>query len=252
MTRVHVFIDETGDRGRAGKSSPIFGMAAVITPEDRLGELQQAVAQLRQDFHVPQGTVLSWKKHVKTHDRRKHAVAVLSALPNVTVCYVYAQKSELQKGTYADDPELFYNYLAYKMMKSCLWAAKHSLGASKVLVRFGHVRHHDHTTTERYIRREMRLDPTVPSQILEALHWVSADKYSESQAADLYGGFLKAATWPSGEFSTTEESYLLKVWGQVRNSSGCVIPLGIMSMPTYEVLTSAPWFPCVGCKRSKP
>ncbi|HWE90864.1 MAG TPA: DUF3800 domain-containing protein [Pseudonocardiaceae bacterium] len=247
-SRIHVYIDETGDRGASLKSSPIFGMAAIVLDEVGVPAVRSAISQLRGDFNVPADKVLSWKDYVKTHDRRKRAAKVLGAVTGIKVCYAYSVKSALRVGTYRDDPQRFYNYVAFKMYKSVLWAARAWKGrGAKVWTRFGHVKNHDHRSTEKYIRQEAQLDQRVPFEMEQGLRWVSADTYVESQAADLYGGFLKAALWPQGEFGYVEPAYLLSVWHQIRNSDTCAIPLGIMSMPSNALLCRNPWFPCRRC-----
>jgi hypothetical protein len=142
----------------------------------------------------------------------------------------------------------FYNYVAYMTYKSVVWAARNWQGANAQLwTRFSHVRRHDHRATETYIRTQAQRDPRVPFHMEQSLRWVSADRYLESQAADLFGGFLKAAIWPAGEFNYTESSYLLSIWSKIRNSEDCAIPLGIMSMPNKRLTCEMPWFPCDGC-----
>jgi hypothetical protein len=250
--RLHVYIDETGDRGGSPKSSPIFGMAAVLLDDAGAQAIRAAVDRLRADFTVPDGKVMSWKEHVKTHDRRRRAAHVLGALNGVRLCYVYSVKSALQAGSYVDCPQRFYNYVAYKTYKSVLWAARAWKGADvRVWTRFGHVRHHDHRSTADYIAREASADLKVPYHLEQGVRWVSADTYRESQAADLYGGFLKAALWPGGEFGYVEPTYLRAVWHQLWNSESCAIPLGIMSMPNYGLLQSEVWFPCLSCPKMK-
>ena len=115
-------------------------------------------------------------------------------------------------------------------------------------IRYGHVKHHDHTATEAYLRRQAPME-SVTLSIVASIRWVSADRYAESPAADLFGGFLKAATWPSGQFGYVEPSYLLDVWQCIRKSESCVIPLGLMCMPESYLVTREPWFPCDPCKR---
>ena len=140
--------------------------------------------------------------------------------------------------------------MAYKTYKSAIWTARAWKGPdAEVWTRYGHVRAHDHRSTESYIRREAAADPRVPFEMEQGLRWVSADRYSESQAADLYGGFLKAALWPDGEFDYVEPAYLLRVWHQLSHSESCAIPLGIMSMPNSHLVREAPWFPCAHCTK---
>lgn len=245
------YVDETGDRGSGPLASPVFGMAAVLVDDIGAVELRRAVQQLRTEFKVPAHKVMSWKEHAKNHDRRKRAAEVLSTVPNLKVCYVFAVKSELDPASYVCDPQLFYNYLAFKMYKSISWAARNWHGSNaRLWTRYGHVRNHDHSTTEEYIRSEAQKDPKVPFHMEQALKWVSADKYLESQAADLYGGFLKAAIWPSGEFGYVEPAYLLRVWHQLRNSESCAVPLGIMSMPLNSIVCGMDWFPCSHCPKA--
>ncbi|MDI2032101.1 DUF3800 domain-containing protein [Saccharopolyspora sp. TS4A08] len=245
--RVHAYIDETGDRGSSARSSPIFGMAAVVLDERGVGNVRRAISSLRQDFKVPGSAVMSWKHHLKTHDRRRRAAEVLGAVEGLRVCYVYAIKDELWPGTYRDDPTRFYNYVAFQTYKSVLWAARDWKGNARVWTRFGHVKGHDHRATDAYIRREAGRDERVPFHFEQGLRWVDARTYAESQVADLYGGFLKAATWPSGEFNYVESAYLLKIWPQIRKRDSCAIPLGIRSMPRNELVRKNDWFPCVQC-----
>jgi Protein of unknown function (DUF3800) len=247
--RVHVYVDETGDRGGSSAASPIFGMAALVLDDDGVRNVRAAVDELRADFAVPAGRVMSWKSAAKTHDRRRRAAEVLSALPGLQVCYVYTLKAELRPGSYRDNPQRLYNYVAYMIYKASLWAARAWKGSgAEVWTRFGHVVGHDHRTTEAYIRREAARDPRVPFEMEQGLRWVSADQYAESQAADLYAGFLKAALWPGGEFGYLEPSYLLRVWPQLANSDQCAVPLGIMSMPSKDLVRRQPWFPCGRCR----
>jgi Protein of unknown function (DUF3800) len=248
--QIHVYVDETGDRGSRPASSPIFGMAAIVLDEAGASAIRSAVDRLRTDFKVPDDKVMSWKQHVKTHDRRRRAAEVLGRVTGVRLCYVYSVKSALRADTYVEHPQRFYNYVAYKTYKSAIWAARAWKGPdAHVWTRFGHVRAHDHRSTQQYIRREAMADPNVPFDMEQGLRWVSADKYKESQAADLYGGFLKAALWPDGDFSYVEPAYLLKVWHQLRNSDTCAIPLGIMSMPDSHLVRTMPWFPCRHCTK---
>ena len=250
--RIHAYIDETGDRGTNTGSSPIFGMAAVIVDEKSAIDLRHAVKQLRSDFSVPDGKVMSWKEHVRNHDRRRRAASVLGGVSGVTVCLVYADKSALAPDSYRSDKVRFYNYVAWMMYKSLLWSARGIGGGDAHLwTRFGHVKHHDHDGTKEYLLREAARDDRVPHWMEQGLRWVSADQYLESQAADLYGGFLRAALWPT-EWGFVEPTYLKAVWHQLRNSHDCAIPLGFMAMPEYGNLCSREWFPCTNCKRKRP
>ena len=247
---IHAYIDETGDRGNTATSSPIFGMAAVLADEDGVQGLRRALTVLRSDFGLAPDCVLSWKAHVSTHDRRKRVAEVLGQVQGIRVCYAYALKSELRPGSYVEHRDRFYNFVAYQLYKSILWTVRNWKGVNgKVWTRFSHVRHHDHTMTEAYLRREAQQDPRVPLYMEQGLKWVCATDHAESQASDLFSGFLKAALWPGGQFNYTEPAYLISVWHQIRNSDTCAIPLGIYPMPDASVLTKLDWFPCLTCSK---
>lgn len=245
------YIDETGDRGleKAG-SSPIFGMAAILLTEESAERVRSAVKELRAAFNVPDNKVLSWKDHLKSHARRRHAAEVLGKITDVKLIYVYCEKRRVV-GQYTSNRELFYNYVALKMYKNILWAARNWMGtANGIHTRFGHVRGHDHATTEAYFRFQLQFETKVPSNMERGLRWVSADQYLESQAADLYGGFLRAAVWPD-EFGRTEGLYINTVWHQIRlGPKECPVPLGLMSMPANYIVKEHDWYAC-GCEQCK-
>lgn len=247
---IYVYVDETGDPGAPGpesKASPIFGMACLLVPEARQVALRDAIQRLRDDFNIPDSSVFSWKSHLATHEKRKHAAAVLGAVSDIRVLYVYADKSAIT-GQYVQERGLFYNYVAGKAYKSILWAARNWAGGSaKVHTRFGHVRGFDHGTTKAYFERVLTPDSKVPTWLEAGLKWVSATQYRESEAADIYAGFMKAAVWPDA-FGAIEGGYLMKIWHQVRvGPDGCRIPLGFMSMPSNEVARQLEWWSC-GCE----
>ncbi|MDO5501382.1 MAG: DUF3800 domain-containing protein, partial [Propionibacteriaceae bacterium] len=243
--KVWVYIDETGDRGRSQNASPVFGFAALLVDDLGAVDLRRAVQKLRQDFHVPPTRHMSWKDDIKNHDRRRRTAEILGGVRGLRVCYVYIDKGELRPGTYGDRPDVMYNYAAYKLYKSVLWAARNWKGPrAEVSLRFGHVRGHDHKGTLAYIKDQAAKDDRVPNHLQSSLRWVSADQFLESQAADAYAGFLKAALWPDGPFNYVEPAYLLSIWHQINRSDTCCIPLGLMPMPQNDLIRRAPWFPC--------
>ncbi len=168
------------------------------------------------------------------------------AVPGLTVCYVWASKKDLMPDSYRDDNDRFYNWVALKTYKSAIWAARNGHGDdAEVHFRFGHVRGFDHAGSKNYIEKEAQEDPKIPHRLQASLRWISADRYRESQAADLFGGFLSAAVWPKGDYGYTEPNYLHRVWPVIRkNDDGCAIPLGVFAMPHHRVATEADWFPC--------
>lgn len=77
---IRAYVDETGDRGHGGVSSPFFAFAAVLVADEDEPGLRAAMSQLRRDLTVPAGKALHWKDHVKTYSRRQHVARTLARL----------------------------------------------------------------------------------------------------------------------------------------------------------------------------
>ena len=242
------YIDETGDRGRGPKASPVFGMAAVIVEPTAEVAARLALQQLRSDFGTPATRPLSWKDDIKSnHPRALHASTTLARVQGIKLIYVVVNKSLLSVGSYGDDVTLFYNVTAYAVLQRVLWAATYWPGGRRqVAIRFGHVAHHDNRDTHRYFQMKSRSDSKVPFELISSVNWTSATQFDMSQVADLYGGFLKEAFWPD-QFGNVNGEHLLRVWHQIRNSHDCVIHLGLMPRPDSQWAKRMPWFPCPNC-----
>lgn len=249
MTRtIWAYGDETGDRGLSATASPIFGMAMVVGDADAMTEIRAAVKKLRSDFGVPKGEVMSWKAHLKQADRRNHAAQTLARLSGFHVIYAVTVKEALASRSFQGGDKDFYDFVAARVHRATLWASK-DLHAEEVRIRFGRVRKVDHVRTADFIRRENGSDRRVPNYLVKELSWVGADEHFESEAADIYAGFMKSAFWPD-KYGNVDEAYLRRVWHQVRKApNGCAIPLGMFPMPHYGVIFDADWFWCGNCPK---
>jgi len=218
-------------------------MATVTGPETSMARVREAVKQLRKDFKVPDNKVMSSKKSAKPYERKAHAANVLASVQGISLTFVVSKKSELAPGSFQSGKKDYFDFVSEKAYISALWAAK-SFGARSARIRFGHVIGMDQAKTKKHIRDQTVNNPKVPTYLEKELSWVSADKYLESQAADLYASFLKDAFWPD-EFGNIHPQHLFRVWHQIRKGDhGCVSPLGVFAMPHYGVLTRQPWFRC--------
>ena len=79
------YVDETGDRGHSGKSSPFFAFAAVLVADEDEPALRAVMSRLRRDLSVPPGKALHWNNHVKTYQRRQHVATQLAAVPGLMI-----------------------------------------------------------------------------------------------------------------------------------------------------------------------
>lgn len=246
---LYAYVDETGDRtpGSSQGNSAIFGMAAVLTTETSDVQMREALRGLKSEFGIPETTVLTAKKHLKSEKRRLRAAEVLGSIPNVKVIFCYASKSKVT-GNYTKDSTVFYNYVAMQTYKRILWAARDWRGrGEKIRTSFGHVKWHDHEATTQYFDWQIPLETRVPSHMEAKLGWVSASTYELMQAADIYASFL----WKLTEYENSEEHHFVvmsKVWHQIRtDSKGCPINLGILSMPNDQIFLNAGWNNCPHC-----
>ena len=62
-------------------------MATIIGNAQTMSQVKTVVKDLRSDFDVPTGEVMSWKKHLKTHERRLHAAKSLARIEDLLVVY---------------------------------------------------------------------------------------------------------------------------------------------------------------------
>lgn len=247
---ISAYIDETGDRGTAANSSPIFGMAAIVVDDRAEAVARAALTKLRADFGTPAGRPLSWKDDVKRNaDRAAHAARTLAALEsfNARVIYVCHDKGRSRAGTYSDDQKTFYNYVAYYTLERILRVADTWPGGPQdVHVRFGAVRGFDHTLTAEYFKIKRHYRPPQwppPWRRMASCTWVQASQFSMSQVADLYAGFMKEGVWPN-TFGFTEGAYMKKIWPQISCADGCAKNRGIKGMPDHDLFRRQDWWPC--------
>jgi hypothetical protein len=246
---VRAYIDETGDRGHSGVSSPFFAFAAVLVADEDEPGLRATMSKLRRDLNVPAAKALHWKDHVKTHSRRQHVARSLAAVPGLMVVYVVVEKAAIpaSAGMYRDHV-LFYNFAACMTMERILLAARDWRGGTRdVIVRFGHVRGFDHSRTSTYFNRKSLADPWVPWERLHgAVHFDDQATWDGLQAADQYAGMLNAALRPD-QFGGYEESHLMRIRHQIRrDSADRTWGWGFKVLGNAATFTSLPWWPTTG------
>lgn len=243
---LRAYIDETGDRGHSAKSSPFFAFACVLIADEDEPGLRAVMSQLRRDLGIPPGKALHWKDHVKTHARRQHVASVLAGVPGLTVFYVIVEKSAIpvNSGMYSDQV-LFYNYAAGIVMERALLAARDwPAGGRKVLVRFGHVRGFDHSSTRNYFKRKAAAGGWVPWDRLNGpVGFADQAGWDGLQAADQYAGMLNAAI-TADQFGGHDEQHLLRIRNQLRrNGNGSSLGWGFKVLGNVATFTSLPWWP---------
>lgn len=243
---MRAYIDETGDRGTGGKSSPFFAFAAVLVADEDEPELRTAVSKLRRDFKVPVHKPLHWNQHVKTFSRRQHATATLSAVDAITVLYVGVEKAAIPlSARMRTDQEAFYNFAAGMVLERVLLQASHWPGSARdAVVRFGHVRGFNHQTTKEYLElRAHRGQPAwVPWGLLRGpVHFDDQASWDGLQAADQYAGMLSTAL-RADEFGNFQPHHLINVRHQLREVNGKCWTYGFKWLGNQGTLHALPWW----------
>lgn len=244
---IRAYVDETGDRGCSGNSSPYFAFAAVAIADEDDGLLRAAVSALRRDLKVPIGRPLHWKDHAKVYPRRQHVATTLAAIPRIAVNYVVVEKAAIPAAAMMrGDQEIFYNYAAGIMMERLLLTAKFWPGGSRdVLVRFGHVRGFNHGTTVSYFRIKKTQAPGwIPwSHLRGSVLFDGMGNWDGLQAADQYAGILSAAL-RADAFGGYEEHHLMTIRHQIRReSNGRSWGYGFKWLGNAATIQSLPWWP---------
>lgn len=246
---LRAYIDETGDRGHSGMSSPFFAFAAVLVADEDESVLRAVMSKLRRDLTVPIGKALHWKDHVKTYSRRQHVARSLAQVPGVMVVYVVVEKAAIPttSGMYSDHV-LFYNFAACMTMERILLAARDWQDCPRnVVVRFGHVKGFDHSTTAAYIQKKAAAEHWIPWERLHgSVHFDDQTQWDGLQAADQYAGMLNAAM-RADQFGGYEESHLARIRHQIRkDGTGRAWGWGFKVLGNAATFTSLPWWPHEG------
>lgn len=247
--QLRAYVDETGDRGHSGRSSKFFAFSAVLLSEEDEPELRRAMSLLRREMGTPVGKALHWKDHVKNFDRRQRVSTVLGRLSGLQVIYVIVEKAAIPATSHMrTDHTVFYNYAAGLMMERLLLATQGWPGGRhKLVVRFGHVRGFDHTTTIDYFQVKRIMPPELPWSILHGkVHFENQAEWDGLQAADQYAGMLNAAISPD-PYGGYEQHHLLAVKHQIRGFQDAQAwGRGFKVLGNPLAFTSLPWWQSLG------
>lgn len=133
-----VYVDEAGDRGWGGRSSPVFALSAVIVKQADDRALREMLDAVNGAMNQPPGRVLHWAENIREHSDRKMVATRLAGLPATFVNIVLCKDSLLGSGTKLSDPEAQYNYLVRYLLERVSWYVDQKFGLATL--RFAHVR----------------------------------------------------------------------------------------------------------------
>lgn len=101
-----VYVDEAGDRGWGGRSTPIFVLSAVIVQDVERETLRATLDDINADLGKPARTVLHWSSNVKLHAQRKHVARMLASTPATITNVVVLKEAMIGSGTVLSDPTM--------------------------------------------------------------------------------------------------------------------------------------------------
>ncbi|WP_367126273.1 DUF3800 domain-containing protein [Streptomyces phytohabitans] len=256
LPKLHVYIDETGDRGFSDKSraqSPFFAMTALIVPGEDEWTIKATAGGLRALIHdrQPQTQLkpLHWVEHFrpKRADRRDQAAHLMASMPTAQLIHVVTHKNSVnQDAGMRSDKTVFYNYTARLLMERVAHSAKRWPGGARLaIVRFGAVKHLDHTASEQYLHLVRHLPTSHPAPWTH-IKWPPTWEGTQRdgiQLADIHAGFLNCAL--SGDPNDNEcAKYLLACRHQLRRSpSGAILNWGIKVIGDSGFLRDRAWWP---------
>ncbi|MCW3018849.1 MAG: hypothetical protein JWN10_1157 [Solirubrobacterales bacterium] len=236
------YVDETGDRGWGGRSSPIFVVSAIIVPDGYETRLVEALDRINATLKKPAGTVLHWAENVKTHSQRKYVAGELAGL-DMTVASVVVLKQPLTgSGTALSNPTSMYNYAIRRLMERISWFVDDAGG--EVSVTFAHVKRFPYARLDEYMRVLRNRQSSIRWQAFTGKPKIDQpSRIRPLQIADLVAGAFGSALRVD-DYGSHEASYLLQLVPRIYiRGGGKVTSYGFNPIGLPEHLTSYPWWP---------
>lgn len=257
LPKLHVYVDETGDRGFSNRSqlqSPFFAMSALLVPEEEEWMVKLTAGGLRALVHdgQPQNAMkpIHWVEHFKAKrpERRRRAALALSRMPDVMVIHVIAHKDTLnQDSGMRSDGGMFYNYTTRLLLERVAYAARGWPGGKRLaIVRLGAVKHMDHSASEshlNHVRQGGCENFGVPWRLIKwPPMWQNTER-DGIQLADVHAGLLNAALSGKPDDRACAEN-LLHCRHQLRRSpGGTLLGYGVKVIGDPRFVTERTWWP---------
>ncbi|MEU0691571.1 DUF3800 domain-containing protein [Streptomyces uncialis] len=257
LPKLHVYIDETGDRGfsqRSRAQSPFFAMTALLVPQEEEWDVKATAGGLRSIVHngPPQARLkpLHWVEHFKAKraDRRQMAAVMLSRMRGVMVIHVIAHKETMeQDGGMRQSKELFYNYTTRLLLERVALAAQEWPGGQRLaVVRLGSVKHMDHSASESHldwVRNGNCETFNVPWGLIKwPPTWESTER-DGIQLADLHAGILNAALSGDPQDAACARNLLACRHQLRRSATGRTLGYGVKVIGDRSFVTDRAWWP---------
>lgn len=135
MSKIHAFIDESGQRGRNG--SRHFALSALVVREEKIPHAEELLAELKERLNRKPEHVLHWVKYT-SHSHRLEASRTLGEAQSLLRAFtVVVCKDHLQAGSHMNDDRA-YRYTFRFLLERLSWFAQQVDG--ELSYTLGHVR----------------------------------------------------------------------------------------------------------------
>ena len=149
-----VYVDEAGDRGWGGRSSPVFVLSAVIVKRSNDAALRSGLDAINSAFGRSCRQRLHWAENIREHSDRKFVSRELAKLPATFVNVVVCKDSLMGTGSMLNRPAYQYNYPVRRLLERISWFVDRQNGVATL--RFAHVRRFKYETLRTYLDRLQR------------------------------------------------------------------------------------------------
>ena len=236
-----VYIDEAGDRGWGGRSTPVFVISAVIVEDEGRHTLRAMLDTINTDLWKPTTTVLHWAENVKSHSHRKQVARTLATTPATITNVIVLKEAMIGSGTALSDAATMYNYAIRRLLERISWYVDDHNG--EAIVTFAHVRRFPYDKLDAY-QNILKLQETqIRWKVFQKFRIDQPSRVRPLQAADLAAGCLYSAL-KQDDFGDFEPTYLMELVPRIYvRGKGRVTSYGmnIVGPPSHMAITY-PWW----------
>lgn len=236
-----VYVDETGDRGWGGRSSPIFVVSAVIVRDADAPLLTGALDRINATLGKPAGTVLHWAENVKEHSQRKFVARELGQLPMTVANVVVMKKPLMGSGSGLHDPATMYNYAIRRLLERVSWCVDDASG--EAILTFAHVRRFPYERLRSYLNLLEALPTSIRWHAFHGKPRIDQpSRVRPLQVADLAAGALGSAV-RADQFGDYEIAYLRELLPRIYiRAGGRVTSYGMNIIGPDGCMDVYPWW----------
>ena len=191
------FVDEAGDRGWGGRSSPVFVLSAVVVPSSEAHLLRSTLNRINASFGRQPQAVLHWAENIREHHDRKYVARELAELPAAFINVVVCKSSLMGSGTTLSQSSPQYTYPMRRLIERVSWYVNKQGGAATL--RVAHVRRFKYEVLHNYLDYVQTLPNTIEWGALKngTRPEIGAPQQVRGlQIADMVAGSVYAAVRP--------------------------------------------------------